>query len=229
MNLEIFVFQALLCSITVGYILFLGYKLNQELKQFGPTGTSKYQVFFRNNKKYLSPNMISKYREIGGIPFALLLGMGLYFNEPILLTIAVVMIALLAIGDYLDGIVARACNMVTIEGMSIDARADKFFDIPILIALTWDNWLLLSIVIAIMCADIVGTFLRSKMKNPAAAIVGKIKTTLKFISMFILYTGHVFGYLKVAEILFVSILLISLVFAFASAMMKINWNKQKTA
>ena len=166
--------------------------------------------------------MISRYREFGGIPLSILLGIGLYINNPIILTIVVIIIATLAIGDYLDGIVARSCNLVSIKGMSLDARADKWFDIPILISLTWDNVLLLSIVISIMFADIVGTFLRSKMKNPAAALIGKTKTTFKFISMFVLYTGHIFGYLHVFELVFVILLLIALAFACASALMKLK-------
>lgn len=228
MNLEIFMFQALLCSLAVSYILFLGYKLNQEKEKYSPNGVGFYQLFFRENQKFLSPNMISTYRAIGGFPLAFLLGIGLYINNYFILTISVVLIAILAIGDYLDGVVARSCNLVTKEGMSLDARADKWFDLPILVALTWDNWLLLIIVLGIIFADIIGTFLRNKMKNPAAVTVGKVKTTFKFISMFILYTGHVFGYIQVFEILFIFLLLIALSFACASALMKINWKNEKT-
>lgn len=231
MNLEIFLLQFLLCTLGVGYILYVGYNLHIEKKQI----QKPYQTFFKHNARYLSPNMISWYREIGGIPCAIFVFLGLYFNEPITLTFITFVIAILAIGDFLDGIVAFSCDMATEEGKKLDARADKWFDIPILISLTlfvalvYNQYTLLVIVLGIMIADIIGTLLRSSMSNPAATRIGKFKTTFKFISMFIIYFGYIFGYIQVFELAFIVLLIIALILAIASVLMKINWSKVKTA
>lgn len=225
MNLEIFLFQVLLCMSGVGYILYVGYKLHIEKKQI----QKPYQLFFIENKRYLSPNMISLYRAVGGIPCAFIVGFGLYFNEPISLTFVAFVIAVLAIGDFLDGMVAHCCDLITEEGKKLDALADKFFDIPILISLTWDKPILLTIVFGIMIADIIGTILRSGMSNPAATKIGKYKTTFKFFSMFILYTGDIFGYIQTFKIIFIIVLLIALILAITSTLMKVISSKTKTA
>jgi threonine/homoserine/homoserine lactone efflux protein len=55
MNSEIFLLQFILCTLGVGYILYVGYKLHIEKKQI----QKPYQDFFKRNQRYLSPNMIS--------------------------------------------------------------------------------------------------------------------------------------------------------------------------
>jgi phosphatidylglycerophosphate synthase len=231
MNSEIFLLQFILCTLGVGYILYVGYKLYIEKKQI----QKPYQDFFKRNQRYLSPNMISWYREIGGIPCAIVVFFGLYYNEPISLTFITFIIAILAIGDFLDGMVAYSCNMMTEEGKKLDARADKWFDLPILYALTlfialiYNQYNLLITVIGIMICDITGTLLRSNMSNPAATKIGKIKTLFKFSSMFIIYYGYIFDYIKSLEYLFITLLLITLALAIASTLTKVNWRKTKTA
>jgi phosphatidylglycerophosphate synthase len=131
--------------------------------------------------------------------------------------------------------VAYYCNMMTEEGKKKDARADKWFDLPILtvltlfIALIYNQYNLLIIVIGIMIADIIGTLLRSNMSNPAATNIGKFKTLFKFTSMFVIYWGYIFDYIETLEYFFVIMLLIALALAIVSTLTKVNWSKTKTA
>lgn len=188
--------------------------------------STKTQEFFKKHK-ILHPNSISYWRIIGGIPLTILYIYGVETGNHLLTFLVIEFFVFLAISDLLDGCVARNCELITEKGKSLDALADKWFDLPPLLLLTYiEGPVYFSLAITILVFDILGTYLRGKYSSAAAGLAGKIKTTLKFIGIYLLTLDE--RYPEMYEGLgldyFVPTILVSAtIFAGISMAMKTKW------
>jgi phosphatidylglycerophosphate synthase len=113
--------------------------------------------------------------------------------------------------DGTDGIVARACGLVSDEGAILDAKADKITDVPLfwIFILTGvvgpTNSILLILVILVLLmtiADIIGQCCRGMSGHPAAKLIGKSKTVLKMLTIVYIaqYMKHADFYIIIWDI-----------------------------
>lgn len=208
----------ILATLVVGSIMMFSYYYLPKSK--------KIQKFIIVNQKYLHPNVISTLRAIAGpiIAYYLLIYSGNFKHYES--TVLIQIIAFLAATDALDGQIARCCNLVTKKGKSLDALCDKLFDIPILLVLSYqiNEYIFLGIII-LTIFEIIGQSLRTKLKDAAAATIGKIKTTVKFIAIFLFFLyivkAEVVRFEYILEFLVV-ITIVCLVFTAASMGLKIK-------
>lgn len=185
--------------------------------------------FFINNKRFLSPNCISNWRKYLGIPTVLLFIYGIKSQNSIIVYLAVWIFMFLAISDLLDGVVARNCNMCSIEGAKLDAQADKWFDLPAMFAFsffpTFEPIYLIPVTF-IAIFDIIGQFIRGLNSPPEAGIIGKAKTTIKFITIYMMsFTGRypeIYDTLKLETVILI-FLFLALLLAGLSMGMKTKW------
>lgn len=152
-------------------------------------GSKKVREFIIKYKKHLSPDCISNWRMYLGFPVIGLYFIGFYTENILIIHISIWLFVFLAATDALDGIVARYCNMTTSKGAILDAKADKWFDLPTLFAFSLfpvfsPSYLI--IVIFIATFDIIGQYMRGKNSPPEAGIIGKAKTTIKFIVIYLM-------------------------------------------
>ncbi len=189
----------------------------------------KIQDFFIRNKKWLSPNAVSNWRKHGGIPTLLLYIFGFTTENEIILYSSIWIFTFLAICDRLDGQIARSCDMQTEEGKVLDAEADKWFDLPMLNAFGLFpilEPLYLIITIPMTIFEYIGQRIRGKNSPAGAGLVGKIKTSIKFVTIYMMtmYGRYDYGYeLFKLEILIIVSLFIALIAAGASMSMKTKW------
>jgi phosphatidylglycerophosphate synthase len=150
--------------------------------------TEQPTIDYFKNLKFNMANMICYVR----ILFGFICGYGLYYFifidfNILLQCIIVAFSANIAIGDYLDGKIAKNCGLTSNYGARLDAFADKIFYICILLALTYGYIDLQYTIYVIIFFDAMGPTLREFQDNPAAINIGKIKTCVIFGSMFFLY------------------------------------------
>lgn len=201
----------------------------------------KYIHFFIKYKKILSPNCISNWRKYGGIPTMLMYTIGFITQNPALVYTSIWLFAFLAITDLLDGIVARACDMATVAGAKLDAEADKWFDLPALVNLSlvplFITFFEISIdiiftpiylffILGIIIFDIIGQKMRGKNSPAEASIVGKAKTTVKFITIYFMSINGRYpdAYdILMLETVILILLIIAMILAGLSMGMKTKW------
>jgi len=220
MSIDFLTEICLIVSISVSIILFSYMVLPK---------SERIKIFFITNKKYISPNCISKWRMYGVIPTILLLYIGVNYNNSIMAIIAVCLFTFLASTDALDGQVARHCKQTSSNGAILDALADKFLDLPILFLLCIVpnlNYINLIIVIFIATLDITGQKIRGKNSPPEAGLAGKTKTTLKFITIYLMSLNgryiDIYNTYDLKTIVFV-LLIITSIFTVMSMAMKTRW------
>jgi len=149
----------------------------------------KVRDFFVKHQRYISPNCISNWRKHLGIPVIGFYVYGVYTaNEP-MVYITIWIFVFLAITDLLDGVVARRCGLETEEGAKLDAEADKWFDLPALFTFSFfpvfePMYLICVVIISIF--DIIGQIIRGRHSAPGAVLVGKTKTAVKFILIYLM-------------------------------------------
>lgn len=105
-------------------------------------------------------------------------------------TIAFLLYVFAGVTDWLDGYIARRCNMISDLGKLLDALNDKIFTVGIFILLIGNNmvptWVVFCVLI-IVCREFLITGLRiiaAKEGNVLAAeSLGKIKTVFQIIAM----------------------------------------------
>lgn len=190
------------------------------------------QLFFERNKKYFSPNQISSWRKKYGIPTALIYFLGFYLQNEYILYFSIWFFTFLAITDRLDGQIARFCNQETPKGRIYDAECDKWLDLPqlnlqsILQLYFFLNPLYLLLVLPMTIFDIIGQNIRGKNSPAGAELVGKIKTTLKFITVYLMTIEgrYDYGYdLLELNIVIIIFLFSSTIAAGLSMAMKTKW------
>ena len=84
----------------------------------------------------------------------------LYFTaeEPVDYYVATLVVMLSGITDFLDGQIARRCNMITDLGKIIDPAADKLMQLAMLVTL--------AINIPYMCIPFIGTIIKDFQVSP---------------------------------------------------------------
>lgn len=96
----------------------------------------------------------------------------------------IIIVAILcAITDLFDGKLARKWNVVSNKGAKLDAVADKVFAIGLTLALVFKYKILIYPLILEIIISITNLYYYSKIKKPKSLMIGKIKTTLLFISI----------------------------------------------
>ena len=220
--------------LVVAIVLFTGIVLILENK-FIIENKNKYLTrFFNKFKIVLSGNMISIYRIVGGPICGYLLSKTLYYQDYSYHDILIPLIAGLAAGDFLDGVVARSCNAESKLGMILDPLGDKslihslFIGIVTFLLLQFGDYIFFTLVMIMLIPEGIGTFLRSKMSNPAAAMIGKCKTTYQFLLIGVMYYCIIQGIFIEYSLLIIIAMIIAIMLTSMSAIMK-NWSKTKTA
>lgn len=129
----------------------------------------------------LHPNTISFLR----IPIWIFAILFFHYDYSLL---AIFLFTIAVVSDYSDGVIARACNLKTELGKSLDPLADKIvYFLPLLYF--WYIWKInILLVLIFIFIDSVGQFsrifLKKMQKETKANSFGKVKTTLVFIFLF---------------------------------------------
>lgn len=109
--------------------------------------------------------------------------------------ISAILIIISIITDWLDGIVARNFEDVTNYGKLLDPAVDKIFIISVLAAFIEKQMVSSFALFLIVAREFLITWFRSVMVNKGivvpASSLGKIKTTLQLIAVFILSLNYV--------------------------------------
>ncbi|MDD3238787.1 MAG: CDP-alcohol phosphatidyltransferase family protein [Lachnospira sp.] len=114
-----------------------------------------------------------------------------YFTatEPKDYYMATFIVMLSGLTDFLDGQIARRCNMITDLGRIIDPVADKLMQLAMLVALTWNIKYMYILVIYLIIKEAVSAitaFIVMKKKNRrlnGAKWYGKVSTAVLYLVM----------------------------------------------
>jgi len=105
------------------------------------------------------------------------------------------LIILAILSDYFDGIVARISNDVTKHGELLDPAVDKIFTVSVLTAFVDKHYISPFEVFLIVSREMLVTWVRSVMVNKGVVIpaffLGKVKTTLQLVAIFLLAINYV--------------------------------------
>ncbi len=92
--------------------------------------------------------------------------------------------------DWLDGIIARKYNDVTQHGKLLDPAVDKIFTISVIAAFIEKGYINTYPLFLIVTREMLVTWIRSVMVSKgtvvSASYLGKVKTTLQMLSIFLL-------------------------------------------
>ncbi|MDD4795214.1 MAG: CDP-diacylglycerol--glycerol-3-phosphate 3-phosphatidyltransferase [Bacilli bacterium] len=108
--------------------------------------------------------------------------------------IAGILFIIASITDFLDGSIARKCNIVTDFGKVMDAIADKVLVNGVLIALAYDGLLPVIVPIVIVTRDIAVDSIKmvagSKNAAVGASIWGKVKTIFMMVGISMIFFSN---------------------------------------
>ena len=139
-------------------------------------------------KKYI-PNILTTLR-IVLVPLMFYLGLTNHYKIFIALAVTV------AILDYFDGFFARKWESTSTLGMTLDAIADKFFAISLLILLIIKNPAFFYVLVLECFIALLNIYFFIKKKISASLLVGKIKTWLICITIIVGFIGLAIPYLS---------------------------------
>ena len=139
-------------------------------------------------KKYI-PNILTTLR-IVLVPLMFYLGLTNHYKIFIALAVTV------AILDYFDGFFARKWESTSTLGMTLDAIADKFFAISLLILLIIKNPAFFYVLVLECFIALLNLYFFIKRKVSASLLVGKIKTWLICITIIVGFIGLAIPYLS---------------------------------
>ena len=149
------------------------------------------KTFCENWKTYftaplLSANGICMWRIYLSIPLGLTAI--IFYHNPVISFVVFQIYVFLFTTDALDGAVARATQNVTGIGKVLDPLADKILDLLALFIVVFysSNIYFIVLTLFIILFDIIGQLIRGKSKNPAASWVGKTKTVIKVITIYVI-------------------------------------------
>ena len=136
---------------------------------------------FRSGKVWTVPNFMSMFRLLL-VPFIIWAYVGL--KSPIL---TIVLLAVSALTDVFDGIIARKFNMVSDLGKALDPFADKVTQVTVVLCLAFSYpmlWFLLGLcVFRETCMGILGYItIRKTNRVPYAHWYGKVSTVVLYAS-----------------------------------------------
>ena len=137
------------------------------------------------NEVLTIPNLLSLFRLLL-IPVYAILYLKAESLKDYIISAAV--LAVSAITDMVDGIIARKCNMVSRLGIMLDPFADKMTQGVIMICLSFRHWEIIPLLILFIIKEafmlIMGCLhLKHKKMLDGALFTGKICTTVLFVSM----------------------------------------------
>lgn len=140
---------------------------------------------FRDGKIWTIPNALSLFRLLL-VPVIVWSYLGL--NNT---TLTVILIAVSALTDVLDGRIARRFNMVSDLGKALDPLADKLTQVSIVLCLAFTKpllWVLLGIcVVREPCMGILGYItIRKTNQVPSARWYGKVSTVVLYTTALVL-------------------------------------------
>lgn len=171
------------------------------------------------NAPILSGNGISMMRIYFSLPLAFFTI--IFYQDIVISSVFLHIYVLLFASDALDGAVARKLNNVSNFGKILDPLADKVLDLPILLIVCYffENSYFLALAILICIVDIVGQSMRSKTSNPGANFIGKTKTVLKIIAIYVISLTRFGFYFEEFGII---LLVLTLIFAIWSLITKLQ-------
>lgn len=134
---------------------------------------------------------------------------GVYYlpiPEPERNFIATFLFVLFALTDWLDGFLARKLNQTSAFGAFLDPVADKFLVCASLLILVHLDRVNVFVALIIVGREIAISSLREWMAQIGASgsvavhAIGKVKTTVQMVAIpFLLYNGHLFGFLDTMQ------------------------------
>jgi CDP-diacylglycerol--glycerol-3-phosphate 3-phosphatidyltransferase len=129
------------------------------------------------------PNIITLSR----IPLMFAIVGLMYCEGPWLATLAFLLFMVAAVGDWLDGYIARRCGMVTVFGKLMDALTDKIMVLGLVIGLVGKGQIPIALALITLCREFLVTGLRmvaaSKGVIVAADRGGKSKTLTQLVAL----------------------------------------------
>lgn len=139
---------------------------------------------------------------------------------------AIILIFIASISDMFDGMIARKFNLTSDLGAKLDTISDKLFAGCLIISLILKNKLFILCLIGELLITIINSVAYFKKFNPKTKYIGKIKTTILFITV-----GLGFLSLMVSNInIFVNVfIIISFILQIISSICYSNLFKQKTS
>ena len=149
----------------------------------------RLQVIVMNWLKKYIPNILTTLR-IVLVPLMFYLGLTNHYKIFIALAVTV------AILDYFDGFFARKWESTSTLGMTLDAIADKFFAISLLILLIIKNPAFFYVLVLECFIALLNIYFFIKKKISASLLVGKIKTWLICITIIVGFIGLAIPYLS---------------------------------
>lgn len=105
--------------------------------------------------------------------------------------LAIFLIVLASITDFLDGFLARKWNTTSISGAKLDTIADKVFGIVLLISLIFNNKMFIIILTFELLISLFNIYFYKKTNITKSLYIGKFKTTFLFITIIESYLGFV--------------------------------------
>lgn len=97
--------------------------------------------------------------------------------------ISIILVAIAAFTDFLDGKIARKYNLITKLGTLLDTIADKLFGGTLIISLIIINKLFITSLALELIIAIINIVAYFKNLNPKTKYVGKVKTTSLFVTL----------------------------------------------
>ena len=149
----------------------------------------RLQVIVMNWLKKYIPNILTTLR-IVLVPLMFYVGLTNHYKIFIALAVTV------AILDYFDGFFARKWESTSTLGMTLDAIADKFFAISLLILLIIKNPAFFYVLVLECFIALLNLYFFIKRKVSASLLVGKIKTWLICITIIVGFIGLAIPYLS---------------------------------
>lgn len=149
----------------------------------------RLQVIVMNWLKKYIPNILTTLR-IVLVPLMFYLGLTNHYKIFIALAVTVALL------DYFDGFFARKWESTSTLGMTLDAIADKFFAISLLILLIIKNPAFFYVLVLECFIALLNIYFFIKKKISASLLVGKIKTWIICITIIVGFIGLAIPYLS---------------------------------
>ncbi len=186
---------------------------------------------FRSGKVWTIPNFMSMFRLLL-VPFIIWAYVGL--NNP---TLTIILLAVSALTDVFDGVIARKFNMVSDLGKALDPFADKVTQVTVVLCLAFSYpmlWFLLGLcVFRETCMGILGYItIRKTNRVPYAHWYGKVSTVVLYVSALALLLPKLLHY-EMPAWLTTAIIVVCMICVFVALILYVRyfvgeWRKPQT-
>jgi len=150
-------------------------------------------------KKYI-PNILTVLR-IVFTPIVIYLGLTNHY------IVLIVLAAIIAFTDAIDGFLARRWHVVSELGAKLDAIADKMLAIGLLIILIIKNHAFFYVLVLECLIALLNLYFYFKKRVSASLLVGKFKTWIIFITILLGFVGLVFPKFNVNIFIYITVIL----------------------